>query len=145
MSKKQSLDLSLICLCAAFLFSGVVLIAMVGAAGFSKAGNAKIVWGSVYDALSNGSGVVVTAFIFVILALAGSLALVLFKLLNFKFKFGHLCAAGLGALALTAGILFFFTASKYNVNLGVGAIFSGIFAILSAFAFCGYTFLSFKK
>lgn len=136
--------MKLVCTGVAFLFSALVFATMAGAGQSLKVGSTTLSV-SVYDLLSDGNGVVVTAFIFTIVEVLGALAVCAFDFFKVKFNYTHFCAAFFGLLALTAGILFFCSASGSGANLGAGAVFSGIFSIFAFFGFCGYTFFAFKK
>ena len=141
---KNKALLKYICLGVAFLFSALVFATMAGAA---VTGNVfgLTVSASVYNCLSEGVGVVITAFIFTILCVLGAAAVCAVDYFKVKFNYTHFCAAFFGALSLVSTVLFFCVSAEVGGSLGVGSVLSAIFSMFAMFGFCGYTFLSFKK
>lgn len=102
---------------------------------------------SLYDLIGDGNGCAVTALIFVILSVVGSLGLAACECLKVKLPFKWIIGAAFAVLAIVGAIMFFCVpaATETDIGIGVGGVFSGIFQILVAGAFGAFTFFALKK
>lgn len=126
--------LKLIVLCGSFFFAALIFAFMAAPGVTWKIGNARFN-GSVYDCIKDGSVVSIIALILVILGLLAIGFAAVVELLKIKFAFSKIVLLCAGLLLFVACILFFLTSVPYdNYSLGVGAIFSALFAL---FASCG--------
>ena len=130
-------NLKLIVLAASELFLCLIFATMAGAGAVYKITKNASLNFTVYDFLSDGKGLTVVAFIFVILAILLVGFAIAVDLLKIKFQFANFVLLGAALLALVAGIFFFLTSTQIDgYSLGVGAVFSGLFAIFGAAGSC---------
>ena len=132
---------------AAVLFAALFLFMFLGA--FVVLGNASLSGNDL--AFDVGVGGVTTGWVFGLVGLILVIAAVILGLLNLKLPKVVVPAvfAFAGMLFLVAGILVFCAASFLNTgfityNLGVAAVFGGIFGILGACSGCTAALLAFK-
>lgn len=126
--------LKLFVLCGCFLFTALIFATMAGA-GITAVLFGTRVNGTVYACIKDGSAVSIIALILVILGLLAIGFAAVVELLKIKFAFGKIVLLCAGLLLFVACILFFLTSVPYDgYSVGVGAIFSAIFAL---FASCG--------
>ena len=137
---KKYLDLILVGVGA---FCSALILILMSAPGISASVFGATVTESLYGLLDDGVGLIF-AMIFVILALVAALCLIALKLLNKKLGYEALIGLCAAVLSLVAGILYFCTkpivGAGSGINLGVGAIFCGIFGLIGAGAFGYYAF-----
>ena len=148
--KKSILDICL--LGSAMLFGALTLIMMV-TPGIINSLLIETKY-SVYELLNYGDELrvgLLLAMIFAIITIVTALLLLVLRLMNKKTKLDTLCALIAGLLGVVGGILFFLTKSLVGLadssitTLGIGAILSGVFAILAGLGLLGYAILKFKK
>ena len=128
--------LNLILLGCSALFAALIF-AVMAAPGVTASAFGLTAKASVYDCLDNGG--TLAAFIIFIVGFVTALCLLGVEALKVKIKYEAIVAFFGALLLLVAGILFFCTASiAGGGDLGVGAILSGIFAIIAALSLCFY-------
>lgn len=149
--KKSILDICL--LGSAMLFGALTLIMMVTPGIINDLALVETKY-SVYELLNYGDELrvgLLLAMIFAIITIVTALLLLVLRLMNKKTKLDTLCALIAGLLGVVGGILFFLTKSLVGLadssitTLGIGAILSGVFAILAGLGLLGYAILKFKK
>lgn len=126
--------LNVLVLGGSFLFLALIFATMAGNGLVYKTiiGDAKF---SVYDCLEDGSAVTIIALILVILSLLAVGLVLVVELLKAKFQFSKIVLLVACGLAFVACVMFFLTPAKYdNAGLGVGAVLSAIFALISSCA-----------
>ncbi|MBO4594560.1 MAG: hypothetical protein J5697_02520 [Clostridia bacterium] len=144
---KKHLDL--IVLGCSALFSVVVLLMMLATGMKSTVPVLGSATWSVYDLMNFGDTTrvgIVLALVFTILSLLAAIVLLCVKAFKVKCKFAWIVALIVALLALVSGILFFCAKSLVvtddyplvTFNLGIGAVFCGIFSLLNAAALIYY-------
>ena len=137
---KKNLNLILL---GGSLFLSALIFALMAAPGVTVTILGATGKASVCDCLEN-TGTLIAFILFIVAFLALAFALCV-DLLKIKFDFNMFLALGAALLLLVAGILFFCTASiNGGGDLGIGAIFCGILAILAAGGSCLYGLVAAK-
>lgn len=131
--------LDLILLGVATLFSLLIFVWMALPAFALRSGNFVLESDSLYGCMDD-KGLIVVAFIFMILVFLVAACLCTLALLKFLGKsklevpYAHFIALGGALFALIACVLYFVVPSTFDANMAAGSLLCGLF---SMFAACG--------
>ena len=142
--------LDYILLGAATLFSGLNFAFMALPACALRSGNFVLESDSLYGCMGD-SGLIVVAFILILLAFLIALCLCTLTLLKglkvtkFELPYANIIALGGAVLALVAAIMYFVVPSSFDASMAAGSLLCGLFSLFAACSLGAFVALKLVK